>query len=124
MNHVRCFDHVISLTAKSVLALFDATNGREHDDSLLDDAEKALMELAEGLEAEEEMARATGSDDSASAPEGEADSISDNTNSIDDIITTLVPAHKLEELCATALPVQTVLVNVCTYQPFSYLVFL
>ena len=79
MNHVRCFDHVISLTAKSVLALFDATNGREHDDSLLDDAEKALMELAEGLEAEEEMARATGSDDSASAPEGEADSTSDNT---------------------------------------------
>jgi hypothetical protein len=50
-NRTRCFAHIINLVAKSLLKQFDAP--KKNSDGALDDSEKALQELAEGLDLEE-----------------------------------------------------------------------
>jgi hypothetical protein len=50
-NHTRCFAHIINLMAKSLLMQFDIPNKKA--DSALDEAEKILLELAEGIDLEE-----------------------------------------------------------------------
>lgn len=108
VNHVRCFDHVVSLSAKSVLSLFDvAKEGKE--DASLDNAEKALRELADGLELEEAMHRIIAPDDSM----GEEDDDTDIGNPMEEVTHSMSP-EELDELRSSTIPVQTVLVKVRT----------
>jgi len=50
-NHTRYFTHIINLMAKILLRQFDVPNKKA--DNALDDAEKILLELAEGIDLEE-----------------------------------------------------------------------
>src|SRR5882724_12668351 len=50
-NSTRCFAHIINLMAKILLRQFDVPNKKA--DNALDDAEKILLELAEGIDLEE-----------------------------------------------------------------------
>ena len=50
-NHTRCFTHIINLVAKSLLRQFDIPNKKA--DSTLNEAERILMEVAEGSGLEE-----------------------------------------------------------------------
>ncbi|KAF8075926.1 hypothetical protein FPV67DRAFT_1444722 [Lyophyllum atratum] len=50
-NLTRCFNHVLALVAKTVVRQFDVPKKKE--DEALDNAEKALQELAEGADIEE-----------------------------------------------------------------------
>jgi hypothetical protein len=62
--HTRCFDHVLALVAKRIVRQFDVTSGGNSDE--LDEAERELRDLAEGIDIEEETAqreRDTGDDD-------------------------------------------------------------
>src|SRR5882762_11189900 len=52
-NHVRCFNHVIALVAKSAICQFDVLKGQA--DAVLDEAERELRDLAEGIDIEDEM---------------------------------------------------------------------
>jgi hypothetical protein len=54
-NRTRCFAHIINLVAKSLLRQFDVPNKKA--DSALDEAEKILLELAEGIDLEEMQMR-------------------------------------------------------------------
>jgi hypothetical protein len=54
-NRTRCFDHVINLTARTVTKVFDAPKSKK--EGILDDAEKELADLVEGLDLEELMTR-------------------------------------------------------------------
>lgn len=54
LTRVRCFAHVLNLVAKSLIRQFDASAGKEVDESAIDEAELAeLREVAEELESEE-----------------------------------------------------------------------
>ncbi|KAF5377290.1 hypothetical protein D9615_006461 [Tricholomella constricta] len=50
-NLTRCFNHILSLTAKTVVRQFDVVKGKE--DEALDEAERALQDLAAGHEIED-----------------------------------------------------------------------
>lgn len=107
MNHVRCFDHIISLSAKSVLAPFDVGEGRQST-SAIDDAEAELLELAEGLEEEDAVARLDGdAEDDGDECEREDDNFE---GWVDEVV--LLSEEEREELKETVVPVQTVLVKV------------
>jgi hypothetical protein len=54
-NHTRCFNHVVALVAKRVVRQFDVVSHGDSD--TLDEAEKELQELANGLDIEEAMAQ-------------------------------------------------------------------
>lgn len=73
-NHTRCFDHVLALVAKRIVRQFDVTSGV--DSEAMDEAERELRELAEGIDIEEEAAqreRDTGDDDRDDDDEGNDD---------------------------------------------------
>ncbi len=111
VNHVRCMDHTVSLTAKSVLSPFNFSDSGDHHDNPSNDvlakAEAALSSLAEGLDMEEAVSRIIGSDENA----GDDD---DNTDGWVDERTELTDVER-EELRESALPVRTVLVKVRFY---------
>jgi hypothetical protein len=50
-NRTRCFAHIINLMAKSLQWQFDVP--KKKADSALDEAEKTLLELVEGIDLEE-----------------------------------------------------------------------
>jgi hypothetical protein len=50
-NHTRCFNHVVALVAIWIVRQFDITSSGDSD--TLDEAERELRELAEGLDLEE-----------------------------------------------------------------------
>jgi len=50
-NHTRCFNHIVALVAMRIVRQFDITSGGDSD--TLDEAERELRELAEGLDLEE-----------------------------------------------------------------------
>ncbi|KAK7676307.1 hypothetical protein QCA50_020724 [Cerrena zonata] len=61
-NQVRCFDHIANLCAKSVLWPFDVK--KKDLDTVLNEAEEALHELAEGLDLDDVSAtQVPGEDD-------------------------------------------------------------
>ena len=113
-NHVRCFDHVVSLSAKSILSLFDVSCDNKAD-AQLDDAEKALMQLADGLESEEAANWVLGNtgDDEDLVEDDSNDANEDAGRSMGEV-TASMSAAELEELRTSALPVRTMLVKVRT----------
>jgi hypothetical protein len=50
-NRVRCFNHVTSLVARSTIRMFDIPKAQA--DAALDEAERELQELAEGIDLED-----------------------------------------------------------------------
>ncbi len=112
VKHVRCLDHVVSLTAKLVISLFDvSTDGK--NDSTLDSAEQALRELAEGLEIEESTHKVL-----ADANEDDDDDLlREDDGGLGDPMAEIelsMSAAELAELRSSTIPVQTVLVKVRT----------
>lgn len=106
VNHVRCMDHAVSLSGKSVLCLFDiAEDGK--DKTTMDAAEQALAELAEGLEIEEATHRVL-ADEPEEDPLRSDDDVGDSMREI----TASMSPEELEEFRASALPVRAVLVKV------------
>jgi hypothetical protein len=51
VNRTRCFNHILNLVGKALLKQFDVK--KKGDDINLSNEEKALLELAEGLDQEE-----------------------------------------------------------------------
>jgi hypothetical protein len=113
-NHAQCFNHVTALVAKSAVRQFDVLKGNA--DSTLDEAERELRELAEGLDIEEsitedEWEEADEENENEDLPRGEDD------NSWVDEVAALLP-QDCEELEAKIQPVKLVLVKVshqCTF---------
>jgi hypothetical protein len=113
-NHVRCFNHVTALVAKSAVRQFDVLKG--NTDSALDEAERELRELAEGLDIEEsitedEWEEADEENENEDLPGGE-----DDDSWVDEVAALLPQDH--EELEAKIQPVKLVLVKVshqCTF---------
>jgi hypothetical protein len=71
-NHTRCFDHVLALVAKRIVRQFDVVSGSNSD--VMDEAERELRDLAEGIDIEEEAAqreRDTSDDDDDDSDEGD-----------------------------------------------------
>jgi len=98
-NHARCFNHVIALVAKGSICQFDVSEG--HADAALDDAERELKDLAEGIDIENETTR------DESGADGEDDDVD---GWVDEVACLSVADRK--ELEASIMPVRLVLVKV------------
>jgi hypothetical protein len=101
-NRARCFDHIVALVAKSAVRQFDLPKGLA--DAALDDAERELRELAEGIDLEEEETRGKWE----STDENEKDDGDDGW--IDEVAG--LPVADREELEECIRPVRLVLVKV------------
>jgi hypothetical protein len=99
-SHVWCFNHIVALVTKSMICQFDVPKGKA--DVALDDAERELRELAEGLDIEEETTKAKweGLDDDE-----------DDMESLVDEAADLSVADR-EKLDSNVRPVRLVLVKV------------
>jgi hypothetical protein len=100
-NRTQCFDHVVALIAKSSIRQFDVPKGQA--DAALDEAERELNELAEGIDIEDEKMRAEW--------EGTEDDEDDNNDGWVNEVSRLSVANH-EELEANITPVRLVLVKV------------
>jgi hypothetical protein len=71
----RCFNHIIALIAKSMIHQFDLPKGKA--DAALNNAERELRELAEGLDIEKETTKAKweGLDDEEDEDEDDIESL-------------------------------------------------
>jgi hypothetical protein len=102
-NHARCFNHVIVLVAKSAIRQFDVPKGQA--DAALDEAERELRDLAEGIDIEDEMTQGEweipGDDDDDEA----------NGDGWVDEVAALSIADR-EELEANVRPIRLVLVKI------------
>ena len=100
-NRTRCFLHIVNLIAKQLLKQFDVP--RKNADAVLDEVERELRELAEGLDMEELVTR--------EEREGEDDEDDDNTegwiNEMD-----ILTVEDREELEKSIGPIWVVLVKV------------
>ena len=102
-NHVRCFNHVITLVAKSAIRQFDVPKGQA--DAALDEAERELRDLAEGIDIEDEMTQGEWE-----IP-GDDDDDEENGDGWVDEVATLSIADR-EELEVNVRPIRLVLVKV------------
>ena len=100
-NRAQCFNHVIALVAKSTICQFDVPKGKA--DAALDEAERELRELAEGLDIEEE--------EMVGKWEPLEDDDNENTDGWVDEVACLSVAD-CEELDANIRPIRLVLVKV------------
>jgi len=98
-NRAWCFNHVIALVAKSSIRQFDIAKGKA--DAALDEAERELNELAEGIGIEDEKMRVEW--------EGNDEDDEDDNGWGDEVAHLLVANH--EELEANIMPVRLVLVK-------------
>lgn len=81
-NRGRCFDHVVNLCAKSILQLFDVTTKKAG--VVMDDAERVLQELAEGLEVDDIVPGLEDNDD-AGEDDDDLDGYVDEYGALDDL---------------------------------------
>lgn len=81
-NRGRCFDHVVNLCAKSVLRPFDVTTKKAG--VVMDDAERVLQELAEGLEVDDIVPGLEDNDD-AGEDDDDLDGYVDEYGALDDL---------------------------------------
>jgi hypothetical protein len=105
-NQARCFNHVIVLVAKSSIRQFDVPKGQA--DAALDEAERELKELAEGIDIEDEKTRSEWE-----GTDKEEDEV-DNVDGWVDKVARLSVAD-CEELEENIRPVRLVLVKVSPY---------
>jgi len=103
-GRMRCFTHIINLVAKSIIRQFDIPKGKA--DSALDDTERELRELAEGIDLEDLRMQGEREDD-----DNEDDDLDENDDGWIDEREALDVADR-EELDAAVRPVKLVLVKV------------
>lgn len=99
-NRARCFNHVIALIAKSSICQFDVPKGQA--DAALDDTEKELNDLADGIDIKDKTMR-----DESEGEDGEDDDVDGWVNEIGRL-----SVADREELEANIKPVRLVLVKV------------
>lgn len=109
MNHVRCFDHVIALSAKSVLSPFDGSDD-VRSSSTLENTEEMYRELEDDLEEEEEPVN----DEEQHAPLHDTDDVD---GWVDEVA--MLSEEDQDELRETVAPVQRVLFKVCLITLFG-----
>ena len=106
-NHAWCFNHVVALVAKSSIHQFDVLKSQA--DAALDEAEKALRDLVEGVDIEEEMT--LGELELPDDDENEAPEVNENQDGwVDEVAALLVV--DCEELGENVRPIRLVLVKV------------
>jgi hypothetical protein len=113
-NHTRCFLHILSLVAKTVIKLFDVpkkkkTADGEMDDeegSILSSSEELLERLAEGIEIEERDVRA-GLDDDEDAEDDNDEGWRDEVE--------LLSEEERAEFDRKIIPVRLVIVKVSEF---------
>lgn len=103
LNRGRCFDHIINLCAKSVLRAFEAT--KKDASAILDDAERTLQDLLDGIDLE------GGLDLAAS----EGDGGDDDVDGWRDPLAAKTPEQRAE-IGASIYPVQVALAKVTFIQ--------
>jgi hypothetical protein len=103
-NRARCFNHVVALVAKSSIRQFDVPKGMA--DAALDEAERELRDLAEGLDIEDEQTRGEWE-----GREDDNDDIGDTADGWVDEVARLPMADR-NELEENIRPVKLVLVKV------------
>jgi hypothetical protein len=103
-NRARCFNHVVALVAKSVVRQFDVPKGLA--DAALDEAERELREMAEGIDIEDEVTQGEWEEQDNS----EEDKDENNDGWIDEVAELSIADR--EELEANIRPVRLVLVKV------------
>ena len=102
-NLTQCFNHILSLVAKTAICVFDVPEGGKA--KILDKATTELLELAKNIDIEDFETQATGSNDDGEG--GQADSTDgwiDECLELSDV--------EREELDNSVLPVQLLLVKV------------
>lgn len=112
-NHTRCFNHVVALVAKSAVRQFDVP--KDSADAALDEAERELRELAEGIDIEDTMAQGEWEE-----PDDSGDDWSKNDDGWVDEVAALSVVDR-EELDENIRPVRLVLVKVSRIFKFSLL---
>ena len=104
-NRARCFNHVIALVAKSAIRQFDVPKGQA--DAALDEAERELRDLAQGIDIEDEMTQGEweipGDDDDEENGDGWVDEVA------------ALSIADCEELEANVRPIRLVLVKVSRF---------
>jgi hypothetical protein len=102
-THARCFNHVVALIAKKMIRLFDVN--KTDVDVALDEAEQALWDLAEGIDAEELQTQ--------SELDADDDDDVDNEEGLEGL--NLIPGPTRDELERSTQPVKLVLVKVSDF---------
>ena len=103
-NRARCFNHVIALVAQKMTRQFDVPKGGV--DAALDEAEKELRNLAEGIDIEEMLTKSMQDADEDEDDEENEDGTEDEMSAEDRTV-----------LDASMRPLRLVLVKVCSFVP-------
>lgn len=106
-RRTRCFAHIVNLIVKSIMRPFDVRTSKESA-SVLDETERALRELVEGLDLEEDEALLRRELD---GEDGEGDEGPDDMDGWFDELNELTELER-EELEEAVRPVKLVLVKV------------
>jgi hypothetical protein len=101
-NQTRCFLHIISLVAKSVICQFDVAKGKAGE--ALDEAEEELRVLAEGIDLEDLETQREREDDDDDDDDDDVDGWVDERNALS--------VAECDALDASVRPVKLVLVKV------------
>ena len=104
-NRARCFNHVIALVAQKMTHQFDVPKGGV--DAALDEAEKELRNLAEGIDIEEMLTK------SMQDADEEDEDDEENEDGTEDEMS----AEDRTVLDASMRPLRLVLVKVCSFVP-------
>ena len=101
-NRMRCFLHIVNLVVKQLLKQFDVP--RKDADSVLDEAEQQLLELAAGIDIEELVTSAEQGAGLGSEGNDDIDGWVDEMEALD--------SDEREELEKSVQPIRLVLVKV------------
>ena len=105
LNCARCFNHVIALVAQKMTRQFDVPKGGV--DAALDEAEKELRNLAEGIDIEEMLTKSM-----QDADEEDEDNEENEDGTEDEM-----SAEDRTVLDASMRPLRLVFVKVCSFVP-------
>jgi hypothetical protein len=105
---IRCFLHILSLVAKTIIEVFDVPKSGKGANEM-SDAESFLSRLAEGIELEEQETRVSRDDD------GEAD------DNVPDLVedTELLSEEEKQSFEAEVLPIRLVIMKVSRLQSWE-----
>jgi hypothetical protein len=104
-NRARCFNHVVALVAQKMVRQFDVPKGGV--DAALDEAEKELRNLAEGIDIEEMLTKSM----------QDADEEDEDDEENEDGAEGEMSAEDRAVLDASMRPLRLVLVKVCSLAP-------
>jgi hypothetical protein len=112
-NHTRCFLHIINLVAKTLLKQFDLPEKAAED--ALDDAEKELLDLADGLDHEPLASEMSASELGDEENEPQNDNMEGWVNKMQKL-----SEDECGELLDEIQPIKLVLVKVGDYSELKY----